>query len=246
MRIGVVVAVGVVCWVLFRADQDSKKHRAEMLAVRTYENERNFRLQLSDARDQANRENNPESFEEAFSHLGYSSEELHRLADQGSIEAAGNWPSFDLVQQSDAIEKMKAHRLRRAEGLRRDAQKIAKLEGQLAAITEYEAQRKMRCLMSIDRDEADLANDTDLFEGYWSDSGYPPATLHRLADQGYLEIHGAWPRFDFELDTAQQALVREGMEKRAALLRNGRMVRTPMSVAGRFYEPSRYRFTEAD
>ena len=46
MLIGVVVAVGVVCWVLYRADQDSKKHRAEMLAVRTYENERNFRLHL--------------------------------------------------------------------------------------------------------------------------------------------------------------------------------------------------------
>jgi hypothetical protein len=48
--------------------------------------------------------------------------------------------------------------LRRAEGLRRDAQKIAKLEGQLAAITEYEVQLKMRCRMSIDRDQHGAEN----------------------------------------------------------------------------------------
>lgn len=245
MLLGVLVAVGVICLLLYQADQNSKKHRAEMEAVRTYENERNFRLQLSEARDEANRENSPESFEEAYSHLGYPVEELHRMADQGSIEAAGNWPSFDFVQAPDAIEQTKANRPRRAAGLRRNALRIAELEARLAAIEEYEARRKMRCLMSMDRDDADVANNPELFEDLWSETGYPLATLHRLADQGYIELHGAWPQYDFALDDSQQSLVRESMERRAKLLRSGQMNRTPMSVFGRFYEPSRYRFTEA-
>lgn len=217
-----VVSFGVVCWLLYQADQTSKKHRAEMLAVRTYDNERNFRLQLSEARDEANRENNPESFEDAFSHLGYSADELHRMADQGGIEAAGNWPSFDFVQTPDAIEKTRAHRPRRAAGLRRNAERIAELETQLAAIKEYDEQRNMRCLMSMDRDAADFANDSELFQIQWSAAGYDFTTLHKLADQGYLEIHGAWPRVDFKLDDKQRALVREGMARRSEELRSGR------------------------
>lgn len=222
MLLGVLVAVGAICLLLYQADQNSKKHRAEMEAVRTYENERDFRLQLSEARDEANRENSPESFEEAYSHLGYLLEELHRMADQGSIEAAGNWPSFDFVQAPDAIEQTKANRPRRAAGLRRNAQRIAELEARLAAIEEYEARRKMRCLMSMDRDDADVANNPELFEDRWSETGYPLATLHRLcrprlyrAPRGMAAIRLCVGRFATVTRSREHGEARQAIAQRA-------------------------------
>jgi len=164
------------------------------------------------------------------------------MADQGSIEASGGWPSYDHQQEPEHIEKVRAHREVRAKGLRRQTERIARLEAELEAVTTYEERRSMRCLMSFDRDEADITGDPGLFESYWSDAGYSLATLNRMADQGYLEAQGQWPGYAHEWRPEHQMQTREFMEKRAAYLRTGNFSRSTIGISGRPAHPFRGAF----
>jgi hypothetical protein len=235
----------VVGWLFYRQDKETNSLKAELTKVRAYETDRNFRCELSLARDEANRENNPASFEEGYGHLGYTVEELHLMADQGSIEAAGNWPSYAHQQEKEHIEKGRAHRERRAKGLRRRAERIAHLEAELESVKAYEEQRNMRCLMSFDRDEADITNDPGLFESYWSDSAYSIEALNRMADQGYLEAQGQWPGYAYQWRPEHQMQTRQFMERRTAYLRTGKPSRSTIGISGKPVYPIRGAFTQA-
>jgi len=73
-------------------DREVGRLKARLLAMRCYEDNRNFRCQLADEREEAVRNNDAVAFEKRFDHLGYSLSHLHAMADQGDLEKSGRWP----------------------------------------------------------------------------------------------------------------------------------------------------------
>lgn len=73
-------------------DREVSRLKATLSAMRSYEENRNFRCHLAREREDAIRNNDPVAFEKRFDHLGYAIAHLHAMADQGDLEATGRWP----------------------------------------------------------------------------------------------------------------------------------------------------------
>jgi len=113
-------AIAAVCFLLiYLSGRKIKKLENELKKVRTYEGERNLRCKIALERDEADRANDPASFEEHWMGLGYTLEELHRMADQGHIESVGNWPGYDYEQKPEHITTGRENMAKRALSLRK-------------------------------------------------------------------------------------------------------------------------------